>query len=78
MVIWGCKVKQITFLYRETGNLAYDPSGAPIKCKGSISSILDNVEGIGKERKKLLIKKYGSITKLKQAPLEEVQHSHHL
>ena len=44
-----------------------------IRSKGSISSILDNVEGIGKERKKLLIKKYGSITKLKQAPLEELQ-----
>lgn len=44
-----------------------------IRSKGTISSILDNVEGIGKERKKALIKKYGSLSKLKQAPLEELQ-----
>ena len=30
-----------------------------LRSKGSISSILDDIEGIGKERKKKLIKKYG-------------------
>lgn len=44
-----------------------------IRSKGTISSILDNVEGIGKERKKALIKKYGSLSRLKQASLEELQ-----
>lgn len=44
-----------------------------IRSKGSISSILDNIPGIGKERKKTLIKKYGSISKIKNAPLEEIK-----
>ncbi len=44
-----------------------------IRSKGSISSILDNVPGIGKERKTLLIKKYGSISKIKETPLEDLE-----
>ena len=34
-----------------------------IRSKGSIASVLDNIEGIGKVRKKELIKKYGGIKK---------------
>jgi len=43
-----------------------------IRSKGSISSILDNVEGIGEIRKKELLKKYKTITKLKEATIEEL------
>ena len=43
-----------------------------IRSKGSISSILDNVEGIGEIRKKELLKKYKTITKLKEANIEEL------
>ncbi len=43
-----------------------------IRSKGQISSILDNIEGIGEKRKKELLKKYRSINKIKDAPLEEL------
>ena len=43
-----------------------------IRSKGSISSILDNVEGIGSKRKKELIKKYGSVKKISEATVEEL------
>ena len=43
-----------------------------IRSKGQISSILDNIEGIGEKRKKELLKKYRSINKIKEAPLEEL------
>ncbi len=43
-----------------------------IKTKGLISSILDNVSGIGEKRKKELLKKYKSITKIKEASIEEL------
>ena len=44
-----------------------------IRSKGAISSILDNVEGIGEKRKKDLLKKYKTITNLKKASLEELE-----
>ncbi len=44
-----------------------------IRSKGSIGSVLDHIEGIGEKRKKALIKKYGSVMKMKQASLEELQ-----
>lgn len=43
-----------------------------IKSKGSIESILNNVEGIGDKRRKELLKKYGSINKIKNATVEEL------
>ena len=43
-----------------------------IKAKGSISSILDNIKGIGSVRRKALLKKYKNINKIKEAPLEEL------
>lgn len=43
-----------------------------LRDKGSIASILDNIEGIGKARKKELIKKYGSIKKMKEATIEDL------
>lgn len=43
-----------------------------IRSKGSLSSILDNVPGIGAKRKKELLKKYKTITKLKSLTKEEL------
>ena len=44
-----------------------------IRSKGSLSSILDNVPGIGKVRKKELLKKYKTITKLKELSIDELK-----
>ena len=44
-----------------------------IRSKGSLSSILDNVEGIGEKRKKELLKKYKTINKMKEANIEELE-----
>ena len=44
-----------------------------IRSKGSISSVLDNINGLEKVRKKKLIKKYGSVTKIKEANIEELK-----
>lgn len=43
-----------------------------IRSKGSISSVLDNIEGIGPKRKKELIKKYGSVKNIAGASTEEL------
>ena len=43
-----------------------------IRSKGAIGSILDNIEGIGAKRKKALIKEFGSVTKIKNATIEEL------
>ena len=43
-----------------------------IRSKGAIGSILDNIEGIGSKRKKALIKEFGSVTKIKNASVEEL------
>ena len=43
-----------------------------IRSKGSLSSILDNVEGIGEKRKKELLKKFKNITNMKSASIEEL------
>ena len=44
-----------------------------LRSKGSISSILDDISGIGAVRKKQLIKKYGSVAKITEASIEELQ-----
>ena len=43
-----------------------------IKSKGSLSSILLNVSGIGDKRRKELLKKYSSIDKIKDASIEDL------
>lgn len=43
-----------------------------IRSKGAISSVLDNIEGIGAKRKKELIKAFGSVSKIRNASLEEI------
>ncbi len=44
-----------------------------IRSKGSIASILDNIDGIGKVRRKELIKKYGSVKRILEVPIEELK-----
>jgi len=44
-----------------------------IRSKGAYSSILDTIPGIGEKRKKELLKKYKSLTNIKNQSLEELQ-----
>lgn len=44
-----------------------------IRSKGALSSILDNIDGIGEVRKKKLLKKYKTITKMKEVTLDELE-----
>ena len=44
-----------------------------LRSKGSIASILDNIEGIGNIRKKELIKKFGSVKKISEASIDELK-----
>ncbi len=43
-----------------------------IRSKGLINSFLDDIPGIGEKRKKLLLKKFGSVSKMKDATIEEL------
>ena len=43
-----------------------------IRSKGSIASVLDNIEGLGDKRKKALIKKFGSLKSISSATIEEL------
>ena len=43
-----------------------------LRSKGSISSLLDEIEGIGTVRKKALIKKFGSVAKIREASIAEI------
>ncbi|NLL44751.1 MAG: excinuclease ABC subunit UvrC, partial [Mollicutes bacterium] len=56
------EVHQFTISYHKT-----------LRSKGSLESILDNIEGIGPKRKKELLKKYKTIAKLKELSLEELE-----
>ena len=44
-----------------------------IRSKGALSSILDSIDGIGNKRKNELLKKYKTITKLKELTKEELE-----
>lgn len=44
-----------------------------IRSKGALASILDNIDGIGEVRKKRLLKKYKTISKMKEASIEELE-----
>ena len=44
-----------------------------IRSKGSISSILDSIEGIGEVRKNKLLKKYRTIAKMREATDSELE-----
>lgn len=43
-----------------------------IRSKGSLESILDNIEGIGEKRKTEILKKYKTLSKIKEATIEEL------
>ena len=43
-----------------------------IRSKGALSSILDNISGIGEVRKNKLLKRYKTIEKMKEASIEEL------
>ena len=43
-----------------------------IRSKGALESVLDNISGIGAKRKKELLKRFGSIEKIKEASAEEL------
>lgn len=43
-----------------------------IRSKGALESVLDNIAGVGEKRKKELLKKFGSLDKIKQASIEEL------
>ena len=43
-----------------------------IKSKGSLVSVLDSVPGIGSVRRKNLLKKFGSLKKMKEASIDEL------
>ena len=44
-----------------------------IRSKGALTSILDNIDGIGEVRKQKILKKYKTITKMKEASIEELK-----
>ena len=44
-----------------------------IRSKGSLSSLLDDIKGIGDKRKKELIKTFGSLKKIKESSIEELE-----
>ena len=43
-----------------------------IRSKGALASVLDNIDGIGEVRKKNILKKYKTITKMKEASIDEL------
>ena len=43
-----------------------------IRGKSAFQSILDDIPGIGEKRKKLLLKQFGSVKKMKEASLEQM------
>jgi excinuclease ABC subunit C len=43
-----------------------------LRKKTGLKSVLDNIPGIGEKRRKALLKTFGSIKKIKEAPLDEL------
>lgn len=44
-----------------------------IRSKGALSSLLDDIPGIGEKRKKMLLKKYSSMNKMKEASIDDLK-----
>jgi excinuclease ABC subunit C len=44
-----------------------------VRKQSMFTSVLDEVEGIGEKRKRMLLKEFGSLKRLKQASVEEIQ-----
>ena len=62
----------LTFIQEEVHRFAISYH-REIRSKGSISSVLDNIDGIGAVRKKELIKKFGSVKKMSEASIDELK-----
>ena len=62
----------LTFIQEEVHRFAISYH-REIRSKGSISSVLDNIDGIGTVRKKELIKKFGSVKKMSEASVDELK-----
>ena len=43
-----------------------------LRGKNAFQSILDDIPGIGEKRRKMLLKHFGSVKKLKEATVEEI------
>lgn len=61
----------LTMIQNEVHNYAISYHRS-IKTKGTLSSVLDIIPGIGDKRRKELLKKFGSLKKLKNANIEEL------
>ncbi|MCC3356501.1 excinuclease ABC subunit UvrC [Bacillus sp. REN16] len=46
-----------------------------VRGRSAFQSVLDDIPGVGEKRKKALLKHFGSIKKLKEASIEEIQHA---
>ena len=46
--------------------------GQVLRSKGMVASILDDVPGLGPKRKKLLLKTFGSVKRMREATLEDI------
>jgi excinuclease ABC subunit C len=44
-----------------------------VRSKSSFQSVLDDIKGVGAKRKKTLLTHFGSLKKLKEASIEEIQ-----
>ena len=44
-----------------------------LRSKGSLESLLDSIDGIGDKRKKMLLKKYHTLNKIKEASMDELK-----
>lgn len=44
-----------------------------IRGKSAFQSVLDDIPGIGEKRKKMLLKHFGSVKKMKEASLEDIK-----
>lgn len=43
-----------------------------LRGKNAFQSLLDDIQGIGEKRKKLLLKSFGSVKKMKEASIEQI------
>jgi excinuclease ABC subunit C len=43
-----------------------------VRQKRSIQSALDTIPGVGPKRKKALLRKFGSVKAIREAPIEEI------
>ena len=43
-----------------------------LRGKSAFQSILDDIPGVGEKRRKMLLKHFGSVKKLKEATVEEI------